>query len=121
MHFHGTDDQFAPFKGGKGEKSISGTNFYSVEHSIKAWVKANGCKDEPAATKEPDKAKDGTTVTRQVYSDGKEGSEVVLVTIEGGGHTWPGQEPKLKLLGKSTKNISANDLMWEFFKKHPMK
>ena len=27
---------------------------------------------------------------------GKEGSEVVLIVIEGGGHTWPGQEPRLK-------------------------
>ena len=42
IHFHGTDDQFAPFKGGKGEKSISGTDFYSVDHSIRSWVKANG-------------------------------------------------------------------------------
>lgn len=24
-------------------------------------------------------------------------------------------------LGKTTSNISANDLMWEFFKRHPMK
>ena len=45
IHFHGTDDQNAPFKGGKGKNSISGTNFYSVDHSIRAWVKANGCKD----------------------------------------------------------------------------
>ena len=45
----------------------------------------------------------------------------MLIVIEGGGHTWPGQEPRLKALGKSTKNISANDLMWEFFEKHPMK
>src|ERR1043165_7375006 len=57
IHFHGTDDEFAPFKGGKGAKSISGTNFFSVEHSIKAWVKANGCKDEPATVKLPDKAR----------------------------------------------------------------
>ena len=35
--------------------------------------------------------------------------------------TWPGREPLLKLLGKATKNASANDLMWEFFEKHPMK
>jgi polyhydroxybutyrate depolymerase len=44
-----------------------------------------------------------------------------LIEIEGGGHTWPGREPGLRLLGKSTKDISANDLMWEFFEKHPMK
>jgi polyhydroxybutyrate depolymerase len=41
--------------------------------------------------------------------------------IEGAGHTWPGREPGLKLLGKSTKNVSANEEMWKFFEKHPMK
>jgi poly(3-hydroxybutyrate) depolymerase len=30
-------------------------------------------------------------------------------------------EPPLKYLGKSTRNVSANVMMWEFFKKHPMK
>ena len=120
MHFHGTDDRHAPFKGGKG-KGPSGTDFYSVEHSIQAWVKANGCEKEPVVTKLPDTAKDGTRITRKTYGSGKNGAEVVLIVIEGGGHTWPGQEPRLKALGKSTKNISANDLMWEFFEKHPMK
>jgi polyhydroxybutyrate depolymerase len=121
IHFHGTDDQNAPFKGGKGEKSISGTNFYSVDHSIKAWVKANGCKEEPVTVQLPKKVNDGTAVEVKSYGGGKDGAEVVLVTIEGGGHTWPGREPRVKFLGKSTKNVSANDLMWEFFVKHPMK
>lgn len=120
IHFHGTADEHAPFRGGKG-KGLSGTDFYSVEHSIQAWVKANGCAREPVISKLPDKAKDGTSVIRKTYPSGRDGSEVVLVVVEGGGHTWPGQEPRLKELGKSTRNISANDLMWEFFQKHPMK
>lgn len=120
IHFHGTDDEHAPFKGGKG-KGLSGTEFYSVDHSIQAWVKANGCEKLPVVTKLPDTAKDGTRITRKAYGSGKDGAEVVLIEIEGGGHTWPGQEPRLKALGKSTKNISANDLMWEFFEKHPKK
>jgi polyhydroxybutyrate depolymerase len=121
IHFHGTADEFAPFKGGKGEKSLSGTNFYSVEHSIRAWVKANGCKGEPTTDELPDKAKDGTRVTKKTYGGGKDGAEVVLVEIAGGGHTWPGREPALKVLGKATRNVSANDLMWEFFARHPLK
>jgi len=46
-------------------------------------------------------------------------SEVVLIEIDGGGHTWPGQKPIVSALGESTMDISANDLMWEFFRKHP--
>lgn len=120
IHFHGLDDDQAPFKGGKG-KGLSGTEFYSVEHSIQAWVKANGCESEPIVTMLPDTAKDGTSIARKTYGSGKDGAEVVLIEIAGAGHTWPGREPRFKLLGKSTKNISANDAMWEFFEKHPMK
>jgi polyhydroxybutyrate depolymerase len=68
----------------------------------------------------PDRARDGTKVTKKTYGGGKGGAEVVLVEIEGGGHTWPGREPLLRYLGESTQNVSANDLMWEFFRKHPM-
>jgi polyhydroxybutyrate depolymerase len=120
IHMHGTGDEFAPFRGGKG-RGTSGTCFYSVEHSVQAWVRANGCAPEPVITELPDTAKDGTTVILKTYRSCKDGAEVVLVVIEGGGHTWPGQRSRLKALGKSTKNISANDMMWEFFQKHPMK
>ncbi|MBI4026017.1 MAG: hypothetical protein HY360_13610 [Verrucomicrobia bacterium] len=119
IHFHGTDDDFAPFQGGRGKKSLQSICFFSVEHSMRAWVKANGCPEAPARIDKLDTVEDGMTTTRTTYGPGKEGTEVVLITIEGGGHTWPGRDPRLPLLGKSTKDISANDLMWEFFKKHP--
>ena len=124
MHFHGTGDEFAPFKGGFGKGGAGGkgvTDFKSVDHTIQSWVKANGCKPEPEIVALPDKADDGRKCTRKTWSGGKDGSEVVLIEIENGGHTWPGNEPIVALLGKSTKDISANDLMWEFFQKHPMK
>jgi polyhydroxybutyrate depolymerase len=120
LHFHGTNDEFAPFIGGKGKRSLSGTDFYSVEHSVNAWIRADGCSNTPVTIKEPDRARDGTTVTRLVYGGGREDSEIVLIVIDGGGHTWPGRQPRLNFLGKSTKNISSNDVMWQFFEKHPM-
>jgi polyhydroxybutyrate depolymerase len=43
LHFHGTKDEFLPFEGGRGPKSISGTHFVSVEQSVATWVEANGC------------------------------------------------------------------------------
>lgn len=123
MHFHGTADEFAPFQGGYGKGHTGGkgvTDFRSVEHSIRAWVTLNGCDAEPEVEPLPDTADDGMRVTRKTWGGGREGSEVVLIEIEGGGHTWPGMEPIVAPLGKSTKDISANDLMWEFFLKHPM-
>jgi polyhydroxybutyrate depolymerase len=119
MHFHGTDDAFAPFKGGKG-KGVSGTEFFSVEHSIQAWVKADGCPETPKVTDLPKRADDGTSVQRKTYGPGRDDAEVVLFVINGGGHTWPGRDA-IRFLGTSTHSISANDLMWEFFQRHPMK
>ena len=65
------------------------------------------------------------TATRwvaKIVADIQESSfaEVVLVVIEGGGHTWPGRPPLPAQLGKSTMNIAANDWIWEFFQKHPL-
>jgi polyhydroxybutyrate depolymerase len=118
-HFHGTDDAYAPFQGGVGKRSLTRTNFYSVEHSLAAWVKANGCHPKPEVTELPAQVDDGTSITRTTYSGGQGGAEVVLYTIQGAGHTWPGRPSQLSILGTSTKNISANDAMWEFFRRHP--
>lgn len=126
MHFHGTGDKLAPFHGGKGKGSpgvpaFMRPEFNSVEHSINNWVKANGCSSEPQVEELPDIANDGMRVTRKTWSGGKNDAEVVLIEIQNGGHTWPGQKPISKILGESTMDISANDLMWEFFQKHPLK
>ncbi len=122
MHFHGTADELAPFQGGRGRGAAGGagvTDFYSVDHSIRNWVLANGCRTEPEVVALPDSADDGTRVARKTWGGGRDDSEVVLVEIEGGGHTWPGMDPPVAFLGRSTKDISANDMMWDFFRKHP--
>jgi polyhydroxybutyrate depolymerase len=62
---------------------------------------------------------DGTKVTRTTYRGDAAGAEVVLVSIAGG-HTWPGRAGSAAL-GCSTQNVSANDIIWEFFERHPMK
>lgn len=121
IHFHGTKDEFAAFDGGPGKRSKTGTDFYSVQHTMDRWSKANGCGKMPAISKMPNKADDGMTVTRKRWSGGKGGAAVELYQINGGGHTWPGRTAPLKLLGPVTTDISANDLMWEFFQKHPRK
>jgi polyhydroxybutyrate depolymerase len=117
IHFHGTMDEFVPFNGGVGPKSPSGTNFRSVDHSIRTWVEVNGCDPKPI-TDVLSNGGDELRVTRTTYGAGKDCSEVVLVAIEGGGHTWPGLKSAAAILGRSALNVSANDLMWAFFQKH---
>jgi len=120
MHFHGKADTLVPFAG-PGSGTPKFLTFKSVEESIRIWCKINQCPGNPTITDLPNKADDGTTVKQKTYGPGKDGAEVVLIEIEGGGHTWPGQKPAIGFLGKSTLDISANDLIWQFFQKHPMK
>jgi len=122
MQFHGTKDEFAPFEGGFGKGFLGRngiTKFRSVEHTMQSWARANGCDTESEAVTLPDRAADGMQVSRKTWTGGRAGSEVVLIEIQGGGHTWPGQRPVIERLGESTMDISANDLMWEFFQRHP--
>jgi polyhydroxybutyrate depolymerase len=119
LHFHGTRDTFVPFDPARGG-TPSFMALKGVEDSIRIWVKLNGC-DENASTDVLSGEGDDLKVTRRTHGGGKDGAEVVLVTIEGGGHTWPGQAAPVGFMGRSAMNISANDLIWEFFRKHPMK
>ena len=51
-----------------------------------------------------------------------DGAEVVLFTIEGGGHTWPNGWQYLgeAIIGKTTKDIDATALLVDFLKRHPL-
>lgn len=117
-HFHGTDDEFAGYAGGSGKRSITRTEFYSVEFSINQWITANGCETKAKVTNLPQQIDDGTEVIRYEYGGGRDGSEVVHYRIEGGGHTWPGHPSRIGYLGKTTNNIDVNEVMWEFFTRH---
>ncbi len=119
MHFHGMADLIVP-PDGPLRSSPGFVKFKSVNETIETWCQINGCQKDPVITAEPDRAEDGTSVTRRYYGPGKNGAEVVLFEIEGGGHTWPGRPAPLRLIGLSTRDISANDLIWEFFQKHPL-
>ena len=46
IHFHGTADEFAPFKGGKGPRASAQTDFFSVRAFDPAWVKAERLRGE---------------------------------------------------------------------------
>jgi polyhydroxybutyrate depolymerase len=120
LHFHGTKDGLVLF-GGPDERIPENLKFLSVDASIRAWAEADGCPETPAVFEVPDLVEDGTRVLRKSYGPGRGGSEVILYIIEGGGHTWPGREPRISYLGRSTRDIAANDLIWEFFQKHALK
>jgi len=119
LHFHGTADKLVPIEG-LGSTPARYLGFKSVADTIRIVTQFNNCLPEPTVVALPDTAHDNTSVTKKIYR-AKEGSaDVVLYLIENGGHTWPGRQPKIDFIGRSTSQIDANDIIWDFFQKHPM-
>ena len=119
VEFHGTSDSVAPYEGGKGryDKGIR----LSVSKTVSDWVQRNDCNTESKKENLPDKEKEGNTATKETYSGCESNADVVLYTISNGGHTWPDGWQYLDelLVGKTSKDINANEIMWDFFKNHP--
>lgn len=87
--------------------------FYSAPDLIQFWTNHNKCQGSPSESYEPDKdPQDGMRVKKSVW--GHRGNAVILYTIEGGGHTWPG----CIFLSKNQKccqDIDTSEIIWKFF------
>jgi len=121
IYFHGTSDKCAPYNGGPSECEAgiasSGRIFISAQDTINIWEEKNGCSGSQEITYQRGE------VTCKTYTQCNQGTEITFCEIKNGGHTWPGGLP-YKLpgsdVGKTTYDISADEAMWEFFKKHTL-
>jgi len=111
---HGLLDQHVLYAGGEAPEALdAGRVDLSVEASIAFWLNANGCNLQP----ETETLAAGNIVI-DTYGGCEAGTEVVLVTIVDGGHAWPGARQRL-VRDDPTRDISANEMMLEFFLAHP--
>lgn len=112
INFHGTAD-LVPYNGGR--VWASPRPFPSVSTWTANWARRNRCAPNP---KESVVAAD---VTRLEYTNCADDAAVVLFTIRGGGHTWPGGKPMPEwILGRTSRNIDATSQMWAFFREHQL-
>ncbi|MFA6216457.1 MAG: PHB depolymerase family esterase [Candidatus Omnitrophota bacterium] len=96
----------------------------STSQTIRFWINHNNCSPMAVITQEPDRdPHDGTRIRKEVYGNGKESTEIILYAVEGGGHTWPSGYQYLneKFVGKTSRDIDANEVIWDFFEKHSRK
>jgi len=118
---HGTDDPLVPYGGGEVHGG-SGGKILSVADTMKLWAAIDGCDPKPVAGEVPDRApRDGMHTRRDVYTHCKTGTDLVLYTVEGGGHTWPGggfMDPKF--VGKTTQDFDASEAIWTFLSAHAL-
>jgi polyhydroxybutyrate depolymerase len=106
--FHGTADACVPYEGGTTACGRGNLPVQPVETYAAGWARHNGCDPTPAQTQLT------VHVRTTAYSDCAENTAVLLYTVEGGGHTWPGAVD-VPRLGPVTAEIDATDLLWEFF------
>ena len=90
LHFHGTEDKLVPYDGGR-SAARDLLHCKSVDETIQTWAKIDGCPQKPTIEALANKVDDGTKVVRHTFGPGTDGSEVILIEIKGGGHTWPGR------------------------------
>ena len=110
MHIHGTADLVVSYNGAIGIKSVGET--------IDFWRLHNGCPATATFEALPDIVNEGSTVERYTYSPCSEESEVMLLKIINGGHTWPGSTGSG--IGNTNRDISASEEIWAFFSQHSL-
>jgi polyhydroxybutyrate depolymerase len=116
LAIQGTEDPLIPYAGGAVKWYRGGV--LSAEASARKWAEHNGCGPDPRREEIPlEGPGEGMRARRDAYRGGKEGAEVELVTLEGGGHTWPGGLPFLpeRIIGKTCRGVDASAMVWEFF------
>jgi polyhydroxybutyrate depolymerase len=118
LMLHGTGDGFIPYDGGVLTRRRG--RVLPAPRTAALFARLDGCADQPVLGVEPDTVHDGTSVRRSAYPGCAEGREVVLYTIEGGGHTWPGGPPVGRSVGRVTRDLRATPLILDFFDGHAL-
>lgn len=118
---HGTEDPIVPWGGG----AVAGFEEFGkvlpARETAGFWAANNRCRGTAVIVPEPDRdPKDGTRVHLELFTDCTANADVSLVAIEGGGHTWPGGYQYLpeRFIGKTSRDIDANQMIWNFFRRH---
>lgn len=112
MEIHGTNDSTVPYDGG----SFAGIDFLSVDTIINYWIDNNQCNNSPVITELPDiDPSDGSSITEYMYMDCANETEVLLLKVLDGTHTWPGSSE----FG-SNQDIIADQEIWRFFLRHKL-
>jgi len=123
LYILGMSDPLVPFNGGPIHYKTfrDRGSVISAKEATQYWVKANRCQPNPRTIDLADvDPNDGTRVKYAQFSGGLQGTEVAVYGIEGGGHTWPGGLQYLPegTVGKTSRDFSASQAIWDFFKNH---
>lgn len=117
---NGTDDPFLPYNGG--QMASNRGEVFSTESTVSYWVQRNATDLTPEISNLPNlNTNDGSTITKYLYKNGGNGTEVALCKVNNGGHTEPSVSERysplfLLAVGKQNGDIEMADEVWNFFK-----
>lgn len=118
MAFHGDADRIVPYDGGPLGDPFNPVKpvYPAVRDFVADWAQRNRCAGSPVeSTIAPD-------AVRIEYRDCAESAAVLLYTLLGGGHSWPGgKAPPEWRVGATNTSIDATAEMWMFFLEHPLR
>ena len=127
MVVNGTKDPLVPYNGGHIRLFRFGRSrgeILSTAETIDRFRRHNGCGKSPRRSKLNDlDPNDGTSVEIEKFDCAKNNTEVVLVKVIGGGHTWPGGKQYLssRFVGTVSRDINASEMILDFFLRHSRK
>lgn len=124
LFMNGTDDNHLPYSGGTigDPPEPDHGSVHSTEKSVLIWTGFDQTDTVPVTYTFPDLDRtDGGTVEKFTYSGGREGTEVVLYKINGGGHSAPSIQERYSALfetffNKQNHDIEMTEEVWKFFK-----
>jgi len=108
LEIHGTRDTYIPLTGKPGLKSI--------EEGIDFWVTANACESTETQKMADIEPEDESVIEKTSFTNCADGSSVVFMKVENGGHTWPGEDDST--YGLVNRDIDASEEIWKFFSEH---
>lgn len=112
LDMHGLADTEVPFKGGTSSSWTKKRQYWPVMRSLDVWIGRNGCSREPV-TRDDRLGKVHVTTWQNCDS----GADVVLYTLEGWNHEWPGLYFTDKLsTDNPLRGFDATLIIWDFFK-----
>jgi polyhydroxybutyrate depolymerase len=112
VHIHGTADQNVPYAGSRGARSLVAREDRAVAVVVERWASFDGCAPQPSVEQRG-------AVSQQSWRLCRDGTEVTLYTIEGGGHSWPGGDRMARVLDPPSDALDASAAIWTFFAAHP--
>jgi len=119
MIINGTEDPIVPYDGGSVIiLGVKRGRILSTGDTVAYWAAAAACPETRETRELPDSdPEDGTRVTRTEIGPCGGDARLVLIRINGGGHTWPGGLHYLptRFIGRTSREINACDEIWDFF------